>query len=186
MAFNGPKDRTMRRTRILLTTCVLAATCLTTGCETMTGTGALAGAGAGGLLGGLVGGGRGAVVGAGVGALTGGAIGNSMDAQAKQDQARAAAAAQAGPPMSVIDVANVTKQGWTEAMIISQIRNTNSTFQLTPGDINYLQQSNVSPNVIVEMQNRPPVVYRPRTYYAPPPTVIYAPPPPVGVGVVIR
>ncbi len=166
-----------RGTGILL---VLGISVMGTGCATDTGTGALVGAGAGGGIGTLLGAATGhplvgAAVGAGTGALVGGAVGNNMDAQKQQAQAQAAAIA-AGPPMGLAEVIDMTRKGIDEGIIINQIRNTRSTFMLSNGDIDLLQQNRVSPNVIMEMQHRPPVVYRrPPPYY-------YAPPPPVAIG----
>ena len=118
----------------------------------------------------------GAAVGAGTGALVGGAVGNNMDAQKQQAQARhnrLRPARRWGLAAGVIDM---TRKGIDEGIIINQIRNTRSTFMLSNGDIDLLQQNRVSPNVIMEMQHRPPVVYRrPPPYY-------YAPPPPVAIG----
>jgi surface antigen len=171
--------------KLLITGCFLAVACLS-GCESMSNTagGALIGGGTGAALGGLAAGGRGAVVGALAGGVVGGAVGNSMDQQEKRaNQARLAAAeSRVGPPMGIADVIQVTRQNWTEAMIINQIRATGSTFQLSMEDIRLLQANNVSPNVIVEMQSRPPVRYVRRGYdYPPPPPVV-----PVGVGVIVR
>jgi hypothetical protein len=172
------------------------------------GLGALAGAGAGTLIGAATGNPKtGAVVGGLLGAGAGGAIGNGMDRadQQKREERQASVAvaqaqavqAQANQQrMGIIDVVQMAQAGHDEQVIVNQIRNTGSTFQLSPNDLDFLKQNNVPPGVIVAMQNaRPaPVVYggRPRTvvvreeptviYREPPPVVVYGPPPPVFVG----
>jgi surface antigen len=143
-------------------------------------------------------GGTGAIVGGAAGALIGGAIGNEQD-QKEKAAAEARAYAAAHPPVTVDDVIRLTQDRTPESVIINQIRTTNSVYQLTSEDVERLNASGVSQNVIIEMQNRrgdcpprgpryvavpagPPVIYA-----APAPAVIVAPPPPpFGVGVIIR
>jgi len=90
----------------------------------------------------------------------------------------------------------MVQNGHDEQVIINQIRSTSSTFQLSPGDLDFLKTNNVPTRVIVEMQNakaspvvvqpsRPVVVREQPTviYREPPPVVIYQrrpPPPPPG------
>src|SRR5258708_1920955 len=131
---------------------VLLTAFLSGGCETMTGTGALAGGAVGTGVGAAVGGGRGAVVGGVLGAVTGGAIGNSMDREERREQdhrlavaeARAAAAPQ-GPVLGMTEVIQMTREGQTEGVIINQIRSTGSTFLLSVEDLRTLQTNNVAP-----------------------------------------
>lgn len=171
------------------------------GCSTMNNTekgvglGAAAGAGVGTLIGAATHNPKtGAVVGALVGGATGGAIGNSMDredAQKRTDQqvaavanAQAVAAAQR---MTIMDVAKMVQSGIDDQVVINQLRNTGSFFQLSPNDIQYLKAQGVSDRIIIEMQNlRPqPVVVQnppPVVYGGPPPAVVVAQPPPVVVG----
>jgi hypothetical protein len=91
--------------------------------------------------------------------------------------------------MGLTDVIHMSNQGHDPQVIINQIRNTGSTFQLSANDLDFLKANNVPPQVIAEMQSaRPtgPVVVgppRPAVIYqdAPPPVVIYRrPPPPPG------
>lgn len=96
--------------------------------------------------------------------------------------------------MGTTDVIQMVQAGHDEQVIINQIRNTGSSFQLSPADLDFLKQNNVPSRVIVEMQNaRPTAVYpgRPRTVvvreeptviYREPPVIMYGPPPPVYVG----
>jgi len=179
----------------LLGGCLLAFVCLSTGCESMSNTaaGGLIGAGTGAGLGALAGGGKGALIGGLAGGLVGGAVGNSMDQQQKaatqQQLAAAEAARNAVPPVGMSDVIQMTRSGMSDGVIITQIRNSGSTYQLSLEDLRTLQANSVSQAVIYEMQSRPPVVrvaprpyYGPGYYYAPPPP----PPPAIGVGVVVR
>jgi Glycine zipper len=192
--------------RILTILATLAVLPFGVGCSSMSNTGKDAliggglGAGAGALIDRATGGkgGTGAIVGGAAGALIGGAIGNEQD-QKEKKAAQAQAYAAAHPPVTVDDVIRLTQERTSEAIIINQIRSTNSSYQLTTEDVERLNASGVSQAVIIEMQNRRGDV-APRTRYvavpaAPPPAVIYAapapviyapPPPPVGVGVIIR
>jgi surface antigen len=179
----------MRGLKLTAAAGLLAALGLSSGCESMSNTakGGLIGGGAGAGIGALAGGGKGALVGGLVGTVAGGLIGNDVDQQEKrnmQTRVAVAEARQAGPPLGITDVVQLTREGQSERVIINQIRNTGSTFQLSTEDIRMLQANNVGQYVIAEMQSRPPAVrvVRPGYYYPPPP------PPPVygGVGVIIH
>lgn len=164
------------------------------GCSTMNNTerdaavGGGVGAGAGALAGSLVHAPvAGALLGGALGATGGAIIGSDKDAQVRHQQdmqyASAAAAAQAQAQagrLGITDVIHMAQAGQSEQVIINQIQNTGSTFQLSLADLDTLKQNNVPPNVITAMQNaRPsPVVVAP-----PGPNVIYqpAPAPPVVV-----
>ncbi len=174
----------MNAKRILLSTGLLAIVGLSTGCESMSNTAkdGLIGGGIGAGLGAAAGGGKGALIGGLAGTAIGGLIGNDADNQQKHAQQARVMAAEAqanavqGPQVGITDVIQMTKQGQREDIIINQIRGTNSTFQLSMADISLLQENQVSPNVIAEMQTRRPmrvvqqqVVMPARYYYAPPP-----------------
>ena len=76
-------------------------------------------------------------------------------------------------------VAGFDQQGHDEQVIINQIRNTGSTFQLTPSDLDFLKTNSVPARVIVEMQSaRPAAAGRP-VVIREQPTVIYRDPAPV-------
>jgi uncharacterized protein YcfJ len=171
-----------------------------TGCSTMSSTdkgilgGGAIGAGTGALIGSATGhAGAGAAIGAAVGGLSGGLIGNDIDENKKKTDAQIAAMqAQQAPvrgPLGLQDVATMAMQGISDSVIISQIRSTRSIYNLSPSDITYLKQNNVSDTVVMEMQATAsrvvPVegrVYG-RNYYQP--DVVYVQPyapPPVGVG----
>jgi uncharacterized protein YcfJ len=186
---------------------------LSTGCSTMNNTekgalgGGAIGAGVGTLVGAATGNPRtGAAVGAAIGAGVGGLAGNDMDREERERTdavrlAEAQAASQA-KPLGMIDVVQManTNPPPGDEVIINAIRQSRSTYQLSPTDIAYLKQNNVSDRVIVEMQNsggRVAIGGPPRTVVVhEPTTVIYErpyyrpyycrPPPPIGFGVVIR
>jgi len=161
---------------------------LACGCAGLSHTenGALAGGGIGAATGAIIGGatghaGGGALIGAGVGALTGGLIGDAAD---KSEQ-RAAAAAQARQ-LGLTDVAQMSQQHISDAVIVGQIRSTGSVYRLSPTDIVWLKQNGVSDYVINEMQATA-YRYPHRVYTAAPvygeEVYVVDPPPPVGVGV---
>ena len=170
--------------KLLTAGSLLALVCLATGCESLSNTakGGLIGGGAGAGLGAIAGGGKGALIGGLIGTGVGGLIGNDVDQQEKhqaQDRLAVAEARSARPPLGMSDVIQLTRDSINETVIINQIRSTGSTFQLSTEDIRTLSANNVSPNVIAEMQNRPPVARV--IYRRPPPPVVYyeQPPPPV-------
>jgi osmotically inducible lipoprotein OsmB len=166
-------------------TLVGAMILLTCGCTGMQNTDN--GMATGGILGGILGLGvgcvthhplAGAAIGAGAGALAGGAIGHAED----KKEARDAAAYQAAhPPLTLEDIARMSQQHLSDAIIIEQIRTTNSFFNLQPEHIAWLKQMGVSDPVVLEMQSRVPgrVVYT----AAQPDVVIVQPQPVVGVGI---
>jgi hypothetical protein len=67
----------------------------------------------------------------------------------------------------------------SDAVIINQIRYTNSSFNLSPDDINWLKQQGVSDPVVIEMQTRRPMIIQRAPVYVVEP----APGPVVGFGV---
>ena len=197
------------------------------GCSTMsnTGKGALAGGalgtGAGALVGMATGNPKtGAVVGGLLGTGVGAAIGSDADYKEKEradqrDIAQAQAAEANAPisrgPLSVEDVIAMSKVNpatnsrVSDDILIQYIRSTNSQYNLSPGDLQFLTANGVSDRVIQEMmatRNRPVtrVVPSPRTVYVqqPQPVVVYeqpyyppyyyrhAPPPGVWIGGRIR
>ncbi|HEY2911115.1 MAG TPA: hypothetical protein VGI99_12770 [Gemmataceae bacterium] len=164
------------------------------GCSTMNNTekdatvGGLAGAGVGAVAGSLL---HAPVLGAAVGGLAGtgvgAAIGSDKDAQVQRQQniqyATAVANAQAqanANRLGMTEVIQMSRDGQSDQVIINQIRNTGSTFQLSVADLNTLKVNNVPPSVIAEMQNARPTTV---VVGAPQPPVVYqaAPVPPVVV-----
>ncbi len=78
--------------------------------------------------------------------------------------------------MGVFDVIRLAQDGQPDTIIINQIRNTGSTFNLTGSDLSELKRAGVSPNVIAEMQAARPAAPR-RVVIREQPTVIYDSPP---------
>jgi hypothetical protein len=193
--------RTEQLVRVGVLIGMTAAAAGSGGCSTMNNTekgagiGAALGTGAGLALGAATGNPRtGAVVGGLLGTGVGAAVGNDAD---RADQARrdanqvavATAQAQAVAQQSrlgMTDVIHMAQQGMDDTVIINQIHNTGSTFQLSVSDLETLKANSVSPAVISAMQNaRAPVVMAPQPVVVRPPGVIYAapaPPPVVVVG----
>ena len=160
---------------------------LSCGCESMNNTqaGALGGGLFGAALGTVVGCAArnplaGAAIGGAVGAGTGALIGNSEDRAQDRAARRAAAIAAQYPPLTVYQIRDMAQQHISDAVIINQIRYTNSMFNLSPEDITWLKQQGVSDAVVMEMQTRRPAVVQ---GVAPVYVVEPAPGPVIGVGV---
>ncbi len=158
-------------------TAAVAPLLLVMGCEGLSHTdnGALAGGGIGAVTGAIIGGatghaGAGALIGGGVGALAGAAVGHSED---KAEQ-RAMAEAQARA-VTLPQIAQMTQQRISDAVIINQIRASGSVYNLSSNDLVWLKSQGVSDAVITEMQAT--------AYRYPPPGMYVAEPPPVEVGV---
>jgi hypothetical protein len=134
------------------------------------------GTGVGAAIGSLTGHtGAGAAIGAITGAVGGGLIGNAADERERKEQAARIAAANAHPPLSLEEIANLTQQHVSDEIIITQIRTTGSVYNLTAEQIVWLRQVGVSERVIQEMQLT--------AQYPQPVYVVDPPPPPVHVGV---
>jgi len=127
--------------------------------------GGLIGAGAGAIIGNQ---GRdrddgrtqGALIGGAIGALGGALAGSQIQKTPAAQQNTAAAgtqqaAKQAAPnpnQVTITQVVDLTKQGVNEDVIVDRIRLTNSKYNLTPDDVEYLKQNGVSHKVLLEMQ----------------------------------
>lgn len=125
---------------------------LVTGCETKTGTGALAGGALGAGAGGLIGGGRGALIGGAVGAISGGLVGAALDEQDRKVMERSSPRTvermDKGEPLTVNDVIQLSQGGVSDETIIRYIRESRTTYQLSQYHIRKLQQGGVSQRVI--------------------------------------
>src|ERR1035438_2504735 len=126
---------------------ILTAGVVLTGCYTPEGrpdnaaTGALAGgaigAGTGAIIGNAAGhnAGAGALIGAAVGALSGGVIGNSIDQQQRariqQESPATWQRVEQGQPLGLADVKQLARAGVSDEVIVSQIRNSHSVYQLS-------------------------------------------------------
>ena len=179
---------------------LLLLACLSgSGCAGLskTGQGALVGGGAGAGIGALAAGkgksGQGALIGAAAGTILGGLVGNDVDQQEKAAAADRLAVAQSRPgqpALTVTDVQALVAKGLSDEIIIQQLRDTRSTFQLSSNDIDFLHTNQVSDRLIRAMQDMKPasvtrVIERPTQviYREAPPQPIYIreTPPPVYV-----
>ena len=161
---------------ILWINALLLASC---GCSSMNHTerGAVTGGVLGGLAGTVIGGmsghpGAGAAIGAAAGAGVGALAGNEED---RHD--RRVAAAVARNAISVNDVVQMSQRQVGDELIINQIYNSSTAFNLTSNDVIFLREQGVSERVIGAMQaHRGYRVVRPSG-------VVYVDPPPVAVGI---
>jgi outer membrane lipoprotein SlyB len=166
---------------------VAASAMVLTGCQypngqpNNTASGALIGGSMGAITGAAIGGprngGEGALIGAAAGLVAGGLIGNSMDQQ-QQAQLRAQAPqtytrVDQGQPLGLADVKALARAGVSDDVIITQIQNSHTIFQLSSADIIDLHNSGVSDRVVDFMINT-----QSSAVAAQSPTAIVAQPPP--------
>ena len=132
------------------------------GCQS-TNSGAVKGGVIGGIIGavggGIIGhqsghGGEGAAIGAAAGAVTGAIIGNQTGTPGQAATPAQTTPTMSANQMSMQQIVDLTKQGVNEAVIIDRIRMSNSRFNLTADDINYLKLQGVSQKVIDVMQGK--------------------------------
>jgi uncharacterized membrane protein len=158
----------MNRTiRLLVPLGLIAATSLA-GCQTPPNNttqgalfGGLFGAGLGAVAGHALGNtGAGAAIGAGAGALTGAAIGSSQDQAEARNRAliEARIGRQVAGAATVNDVVSMTHSNVDEGLIINHIRSHLLATPVQAADVIYMQQENVSRNVIAVMQSTPVAV----------------------------
>ena len=123
-----------------------------TGCETKTGTGALAGGALGAGAGGLIGGGQGALIGGAIGAVSGGLVGAALDEQDRKVMERSSPRTvnrmDKGEPLTYNDIIKLSQGGVSDESIIRYIRETRTTYKLSQYHIRKLQQGGVSQRVI--------------------------------------
>ena len=122
------------------------------GCETKTGTGALAGGGLGAIAGGAAGGGKGALIGGAVGAVAGGLVGASLDEQDRKVMQRTSPRTvdrmDRREPLTVNDVIKLSQGGVSDESIIRYLQQTGSTYNLSQAQIRRLQDAGVSQRVV--------------------------------------
>lgn len=109
--------------------------------------GAAAGAGIGSLSGHA---GAGAGIGAAVGAISGGLIGGQMEK--KPQEGASGGTDPNATQMSSLQIIELSKQGTPDNVIIDRIKKSNSKFNLSNEDIEYLQNQGVSEKVIAAMK----------------------------------
>jgi hypothetical protein len=125
--------------------------------------GTVAGGALGAVTGAIVGGrknrGEGALIGAGVGAITGNLLGANKD---RADERRAAAGAAytgqlnqqaAAQAVTNYDLAEMTRAGVSEEVIISTMRSRGTRIDLSPNSLIALKQSGVSDRVVLAAQD---------------------------------
>jgi outer membrane lipoprotein SlyB len=138
----------MKRNIVFLITVL----CLFTGCETRTGTGALAGGGVGAAVGGTISGGQGALIGGVAGAVAGGLIGAALDEQDRKVMQRTSPRTvdrmDRGEPLTVNDVIKLSQGGVSDESIIHYLQQAGSTYNLSQAQIRRLQDAGVSQRVI--------------------------------------
>ena len=166
------------RTSSLLIGGLLLTSC---GCSAMNNTerGAVGGGVIGGLAGAAIGAasghpGAGAAIGAAAGAGVGALAGNAEDRQERRINEAVARRA-----LTVNDVVQMSQRNVGEELIINQIYNSSTAFNLTSNDIIYLREQGVNERIISAMQaHRGYRVVRPGG-------VVYVDPvpPPVAVGI---
>jgi len=120
--------------------------------------------------------GAGALIGGSLGAITGGLIGNALDQQEREILARQSPATlqrvDEGRPLYVADVKELARAGVSDEVIISQIRNSRTRYQLSAQEIIDLKNAGVSERVIDFMINTGAASYPAER------TVLFAPEPP--------
>ena len=117
------------------------------GCESMgdkTKKGAILGGVVGAAAGGIIGhqsghGWQGALIGAGAGAVGGGLIGNTMDKKATEMNPN---------HISLTKVAEMAKSGVPDSVIIDDLKNSQSIYELDAEMIGYLKDNNVGDRVL--------------------------------------
>jgi outer membrane lipoprotein SlyB len=122
------------------------------GCQTKTGSGALAGGAIGVGTGAAIGGERGALIGGAAGALGGGLIGAALDEQDRKVMERTSPRTvdrmDKGEPLTVSDIIKLSQGGVSDETIIRYIRDSRTSYTLSQAQINRLQQGGVSQRVI--------------------------------------
>lgn len=150
--------------RAVTITAIMGFLFVSSGCQN-TQTRATEGAVIGGLLGatagGIIGhqdhhGGEGAAIGLAAGALTGALVGSQVKkpGQAPATQAPASQGAVANNPNQIPlgQIVSMSKQGINENVIIDKIQLTNSRYNLSAADLEYVRKEGVSEKVIAAMQ----------------------------------
>lgn len=135
---------------------VIGISVIVVGCESKTGTGALAGAGLGATAGAVISGTpEGALIGGAIGAAGGAMIGAALDdsdrGNMQRESPRTLKKIDNGEQLSTDDIKKMTKAGLSDSVIIDQIHATHSVFSLSTADIIDLKNAGVSQKVIDAM-----------------------------------
>ncbi len=125
---------------------------LLTSCASNTGTGVIAGGIIGAGAGGIAGGGKGALIGSAAGVITGGLIGAVLDAQDRKVMERTSPRTvdrmDRGEPLTINDVIKLSQSGVSDDTMITYMRDTISTYNLSQAQVRRLQDAGVSQRVI--------------------------------------
>ncbi|MDP2922331.1 MAG: hypothetical protein Q8O30_01235 [Candidatus Omnitrophota bacterium] len=157
--------------RVVLFSICLALAMLNVGCQN-TKTRVVEGAVIGGLLGGAAGGiighqsghgGEGAGIGVAAGAITGAIVGSQIkkpevqtqeQTQIQETKVTEQSKTDEFKPLSMQQIVELKKQGFSDEEIIKKIKATNSKFSLTKDGIDYLKQQGISQRIIEAMQGK--------------------------------
>lgn len=141
---------------LLFTSCFFILTICVSSCATKTQTGALTGASMGTGIGALADGERGALIGGALGALTGAVIGDALDqkeeALLRQQSPQTLQRLENKKPLSLEDIIALSRVV-NDQVVISQIRQSSSSYQLSTLEIIRLREEGVSNRVIDYMIN---------------------------------
>ncbi len=125
---------------------------LITGCASNTGTGIISGSSIGAATGGLIAGGKGALIGSAIGFVTGGLIGAALDEQDRRiierSSPRTVDRMDRGDPLTINDVIKLSQNGVNDDTVISYIKNTNGSYNLSQAQVRRLQDAGVSQRVL--------------------------------------
>ena len=131
---------------------ILLLSIISISCSSKAGTGALAGGAVGAGAGAIIGGGAGAAIGAGAGAASGAIIGAVLDSQDRKimekTSPRTVDRIDKGDPLTIGDIIKLSQGGVSDDTIISYIRQTRTTYNLSQAQINRLQDGGVSQRII--------------------------------------
>ena len=127
------------------------------GCASNVGTGIIAGGVIGMGAGGIGGGGKGALIGGAAGLIAGGLVGIILDEQDRKVMERSSPRTvdrmDRGDPLTINDVIKLSQGGVSDDAIISYMRETMSSYNLSQAQVRRLQDAGVSQRVINDMVN---------------------------------
>lgn len=131
---------------------ILSLILILVGCATNTGTGAIAGCTLGAGVGGLAGGNQGALIGGAAGAIAGGLFGAVLDEQDRKVMERSSPRTvdrmDRGEPLTINDVIKLSQGGVSDDSILTYMRDTGSTYNLSQAQIRRLHDAGTSQRVI--------------------------------------
>lgn len=121
-------------------------------CQSNTGIGVIAGGAVGAGIGGIVNGGTGALIGSAAGVITGGLIGAALDEQDRKVMERASPRTvdrmDREEPLTINDVIKLSQGGISDETILSYMKDSQASYQLSQAQVRRLQDAGVSQRVI--------------------------------------